>query len=191
MENLFNGIAPISGEVVVTSVKESVSLNLCGTITLTKGNFTQDLYYNATLCESSKYKGFVIIDDIDFDYSGETSLGALKIDDIHKFRQSLQESGLSSLANTLEFSREEIDNACNQVIAQSKSMKKTFKGLALFDALSKEEQSLVELAYVIANYKILKDYDKKRVLVIYDEEGNQLVPTEEQLVELLQEQSLA
>jgi hypothetical protein len=193
MENLFNGIAPISGDVKVTSVSESASLRLCGTITLTKGNFTQDFYYNATLCESSKYKGFVIVDDIDFDHSGETSLGALKIDNIYKFRQSLQESGLTSLANTLEFSREEIDNACNQVIAQSKLMKKTFKGLALFDALSKEEQSLVELSYVIANYKNLKDYDKKQVLVIYDEEGYELVPTEEQLIELYQskKQSLA
>jgi hypothetical protein len=193
MENLFNGIAPISGEVVVTSVKESAALNLCGAITLTKGNFSEEFYYNATLCESSKYKGFVIIDDIDFDNNNNTSLGVLKIDNIHKFRQSLQESGLTSLAKTLEFSREEIDNACNQVIAKSKLMKKTFKGLVLFDALSKEEQSLVELGYVIANYKTLKDYDKKQVLLVYDEEGNQLVPTEEQLIELYQskKQSLA
>jgi hypothetical protein len=72
-------------------------------------------------------------------------------------------------------------------------MKKTFKGLALFDALSKEEQSLVELSYVIANYKTLKDYDKKQVLLVYDEEGYELVPTEEQLIELYQskKQSLA
>lgn len=184
MENLFNGIAPISGEVVVKSLKENASLNLCGNITLTKGNFSEEFYYNARLCESSKYKGFITIDDIDFENNNNTSLGALKIDNIHKFRQSLQESGLTSLAKTLEFSREEIDNACTQVIAQSKWIKKTFKGLTLLDALSKEERKLLELEYVIEKYEKVSDYEKKQALVLVDENGVATgeIPTKEQLV---------
>lgn len=193
MENLFNGIAPISGELVVKSLSESASLSLGGVFTLQKGSYTEEFYYNAMVCESGRLKGFIVIDDLDYEHNCNTSLGSLKIDNISKFRQSLQESGLSSLASTLCFSGEEIRNACNQIIAQSKLVKKAFKGLVLLDALSSEEQNLVRLANVIENYKDCGDYQKKEFLDIRDEEGNQLVPTLEQLVELYQDkkQSLA
>lgn len=186
MENLFNGIAPISGELVVKSLSENASLSLGGVFTLQKGSYTEEFYYNAMVCQSNRFKGFVVVDDIDFDSNGTTSLGSLKIDNIYKFRESLQNSGLTSLSDSLHFSREEIENACNQIIAQSKLVKKAFKGLVLFDALSLEEQNLVRLSYIIEKYKDASDYQKKELLDIRDEEGNQLVPTLEQLIELYQ-----
>lgn len=193
MENLFNGIAPISGELVVKSLSENASLSIVGVFTLQKGSYTEEFYYNAIVRESNRFKGFVVIDDIDFASNGTTSLGSLKIDNIYKFRESLQNSGLTSLSDSLHFSREEIENACNQIIAQSKLVKKAFKGLVLFDALSLEEQNLVRLSYIIEKYNDASDYQKKELLDIRDEEGNQLVPTLEQLIELYQDkkQSLA
>ena len=193
MENLFNGIAPISGELVVKSLSENANLSLGGVFTLQKGSYTEEFYYNAMVCESSRLKGFIIIDDLDYEHNCNTSLGSLKIDNIQKFRQSLQDCGLTSLANTLCFSGEEIRNACSQIIAQSKLVKKAFKGLILLDALPSEEQDLVRLAYIVENYNDCSDYQRKEFLDIRDEENNQLVPTLEQLVELYQskKQSLA
>lgn len=187
MENLFNGIAPISGELVVKSLSENASLSLGGVFTLQKGSYTEEFYYNAMVCESHRLKGFIVIDDIDYEHNGNTSLGNLKIDNIHKFRESLQESGLTSLANTLCFSGEEIRNACSQIIAQSKLVKKAFKGLVLLDALSSEEQNLVRIAHVVENYKDASDHEKKELLDIRDEEGNRIVPTLDQLVRLYQD----
>lgn len=186
MENLFNGIAPISGELVVKSLSENASLSLGGVFTLQKGSYTEEFYYNAMVCESSRLKGFIVIDDLDYEHNCNTSLGSLKIDNISKFRESLRESGLSSLASTLCFSGEEIRNACTQSIAQSKLVKKAFKGLVLLDALSSEEQKLVEIAHIVENYNDASDYEKKQLLDVRDEEGNQIVPTQVELVELYQ-----
>lgn len=193
MENLFNGIAPISGELVVKSLSENASLSLGGVFTLQKGSYTEEFYYNAMVCESHRLKGFIVIDDLDYEHNGNTSLGNLKIDNVHKFRQSLQESGLTSLSDTLCFSGEEIRNACSQIIAQSKLVKKSFKGLILLDALSSEEQNLARIAHVVENYKDASDREKIELLDVRDEEGNKLVPTLDQLVRLYQDkkQSLA
>ena len=162
--NLFNGLQVVSGEVKAELVNDSVDIEVSfrGEVALTKGNFEQTQNYYFNRCEVTRY-GYVDCDDWDIE-EGYSKLGGLPIDSLHQLKQTLQSSGLSTLANSLSFDETEKRKAVFLAIENSKGFKKQFgKNAKVWKVLTNDEQKIVQLRYVIDNYDTCADYFKKDV----------------------------
>jgi hypothetical protein len=118
-------------------------------------------------------------------------LGNITIDNIHKLKETLKNSGLATLANSLGFTSDECKQAEYNVIENHKMFKACFgENTKLWELVPKEEQDKIKLQYVIDNYDSVGDYEKKGCGVeVVDGVGNVVkdgVPTKEQLIEKLE-----
>ena len=173
---LFNGLQVVSGEVKTNLLNEStdISISLRGEVQLTKGNFEQTFTYWVNNCEMTRH-GFVDCDDYDYEQN-ETKLGGLPIDSLHQLKQTLQTSGLTTLANSLGFNDDEIKKSLFSAVENSKGFKKEFgKNAKFWRALSNAEQTLVRLNYTIDNYATCHEHDKRQFgIKSYDDEGEEI-----------------
>ena len=184
--NLINGLQVVSGEVKGQSLNDAVdiSISLRGEVAVTKGNFEQTFSYWVNNCEQTRF-GFVDCDDWDYDEQS-TTLGGLPIDNISQLKQTLETSGLRTLANSLGFEETERRHAIFVAVESSKGFKKQFgKNAKFWRALTDAEQKLIRLGYVIDNFDTSHDHDKRNFgIKSYDEEGEEIrnyVPTLEEL----------
>jgi hypothetical protein len=188
MTEILNGLSFVSGDTKTEIVNESFSAELSAEYKMTKGNFSQNFYFWARVYES-KYKGFIHIDDLNNE-ERSCMLGNITIDNIHKLKETLKNSGLSTLANSLGFTSDECKQAEYNVIENHKMFKACFGEKKLWELVPKEEQDKIKLQYVIDNYNIVGDYMKKGCgVVVVDGVGNIIadaVPTKEQLIEKLE-----
>ena len=183
---LFNGLQVVSGEVKTNLLNEStdISISLRGEVQVTKGNFEQSFTYWVNNCEITRY-GLVNCDDWDYEQN-ETKLGGLPIDSLQQLKQTLQTSGLTTLANSLGFNDDEIRKSIFSAVENSKGFKKEFgKNVKFWRGLSNAEQTLVKLSYAIDNYDTCHEHDKRQFgIKSYDDEGEEIknyVPTFEEL----------
>lgn len=186
--NLFNGLQVVTGEVKANLLDENtdISISLRGVVSLTKGNFEETYNYWVNNCENTRY-GYVDCDDWDWD-TQSTKLGGLPIDSLHQLKQTLQNSGLSTLANSLDFGEEERRKAIFLTIQNSTGFQKQFGKKAKFwRVLGNDEQTLVRLNFAIDNFDTCGEHDKRNFSIKgYDEEGEEIkyyVPTLEELKE--------
>jgi len=184
--NLFNGLQVVSGEVKSNLLNEStdISVSLRGEVELTKGNFEQSFTYWFNNCEMTRY-GFIDCDDWDFEENA-TKLGGLPIDSLHQLKQTLMSSGLTTLANSLNFEETERRTTIFLAVENSKGFKKQFgKNAKFWRVLTDAEQKLVKLTYVIDNYDTCYEHDKKNWgIKSYDDEGEEIkhyIPTLDEL----------
>jgi hypothetical protein len=115
-------------------------------------------------------------------------LGELPIDSLSALKTTLTNSGLTTLANSLGFSNEEVIAAMRFHVQNHKIFKAVYgKKVILWDLLSAEEQAEETLAYVLNNYDSCPNYVKQQCGVVgVDEEGNTIpnyIPTKEELQE--------
>jgi hypothetical protein len=184
--NLFNGLQVVTGEVKVNLLDENtdITISLRGVVSLTKGNFEQTYNYWVNNCENTRY-GYIDCDDWDWEEQS-TTLGGLPIDSLNQLRQTLQNSGLSTLANSLDFQEEERRKTIFLAIQNSTGFQKQFGKKAKFwRVLSHDEQTLVRLNFAIDNFDTCGEHDKRNFGIKgYDEEGEEIkyyVPTLEEL----------
>jgi hypothetical protein len=184
--NLFNGLQVVSGEVKSNLLDENtdISISLRGEVELSKGNFEQSFSYWCNNCEMTRF-GLVDCDDYDWEENG-TKLGGLPIDSLHQLKQTLQTSGLTTLANSLGFEETEKRKAIFSAVENSKGFKKQFgKNAKFWRALTDAEQKLVRLNYTIDNYDTCHEHDKRNFgIKSYDDEGEEIrnyVPTLDEL----------
>ena len=185
--NLFNGLQVVSGEVKTNLLNEStdISVSLRGEVEVSKGNFEQSFTYWANNCEMTQF-GVVNCDEYNYE-ENSTKLGGLPIDSLHQLKQTLQTSGLTTLANSLGFDDAEIKKAIFSAVENSKGFKKQFgKNAKFWRALTDAEQKLVRLGYVIDNFDTCYEHDKRQFgIKSYDEEDDEeiknYVPTLEEL----------
>jgi len=185
--NLFNGLQVVSGEVKSNLLNEStdISVSLRGEVLLTKGNFEQSFTYWFNNCELSRY-GFVDCDDWDWEENG-TKLGGLPIDSLHQLKQTLMNSGLTTLANSLDFEESERRATIFLAVENSKGFKKQFgKNAKFWKVLSNAEQKLVSINYTIDNYDTCHDHDKRNFGIVRlddnDEPIKNYVPYRDELI---------
>jgi hypothetical protein len=190
MENLFNNLQEPTGDIKVITEKEWLSLNLGGTIVLQKGNFSQSFTYWGTVSEMDfTDNNYVTIEDYDWD-THTTMLGNLKIDSISKLKTTLENSGLNTLSNSLNFDTEEIKKAIFSIIPNSKIVKNVFgKNFILWESLTDNERRIIRVKDAIKNYdKYFTNNPYKLKNLIVKEDGklnNETIPTIEQLNERL------
>lgn len=184
--NLFNGLQVVTGEVKANLLDEKtdITISLRGVVSLTKGNFEQTYSYWVNNCEDTRY-GYIDCDDWDWDEQS-TTLGGLPIDSLSQLRQTLMSSGLSTLANSLDFEEEERRKTIFLAIQNSTGFQKQFGKKAKFwRVLNHDEQKLVRLDFTIDNFDTCGEHDKKGFgIKSYDEEGEEIrhyVPTLEEL----------
>ena len=174
--NLFNGLQVVSGEVKTNLLNEStdISVSLRGEVEVSKGNFEQSFTYWANNCEMTRF-GLVDCDDYDYE-ENSTKLGGLPIDSLHQLKQTLQTSGLTTLANSLGFDDAEIKKAIFSAVENSKGFKKQFgKNAKFWRALKQSEQTIVRLSYTIDNYATCHEHDKRQFgIKSYDDEGEEI-----------------
>lgn len=187
MKNLFNGLQVVGGETKIVSITETASLEVSGKFSIERGNFKQEFSYWARTYE--KFDNYAKIDDYDTDYH-KCTLGELPIDSLGALKTTLTNSGLTTLANSLGFSNEEIVAAMHQHIQNHKIFKAVYgKKTELWDLLTQEEKEYKTLAHILFsnNYDTCGDWLKQQCgVVVLDEEGKAIlnaIPTREQLRE--------
>lgn len=174
--NLFNGLQVVSGEVKSNLLNEStdISVSLRGEVEVSKGNFEQSFTYWANNCEMTRF-GLVDCDDYEYE-ENNTKLGGLPIDSLHQLKQTLQTSGLTTLANSLGFDDAEIRKAIFSAVENSKGFKKQFgKNAKFWKTLSDAEQKLIRLSYTIDNYATCYEHDKRQFgIKSYNDDGEEI-----------------
>lgn len=190
--NLFNGLQVVSGEIKSELLNESIDIeiSLRGEVSLTKGNFEQTFSYWGNDFQPNKF-GFIDFQDWDYDLQ-RTVLGGLPIDNINKLKETLNNSGLSTLATSLNFDDStEVRQGIFLAIENSKSFKKQFgKNAKFWRVLNDAEQKVVKLKYSIDKYDTCGTHDKMYFGIVGLDENEEpiknYIPTLEELKELLE-----
>ena len=123
-------------EVMYTVEKEGVSAELYGTVVITKGGLQRKKSYWARI--SPHGAGVVSIDEWDGDWQ-ETSFNGLKIDSYDAFIKGFSDHGMSSVAESLKITSDEVDTVIYQAVANHKMFKLLFKKSRLFELFTPAE----------------------------------------------------
>lgn len=190
MENLFNNLQEPTGDIKVSTEKEWLTLNLGGTIKLQKGNFSQSFTYWGNVSKMNyNNTNYITMEECDWD-THTTMLGNLKIDSISKLRTTLENSGLKTLSDSLDFNTEEIKKAIFSIVPNSTIVKNVFgENFILWELLTDNETKVIRVKDAIENYN---DYfvnnPYKLKYLILKEDGKldgETIPTIDQLNERL------
>lgn len=161
---LANGLKIVQGDLKVENVTEGFSLELHGKFIMKRGEFQQTCSWYGRMYETRFGDNIIGVDDWEITETRNIKLGELPIDEIDPFKKSLETSGLRTLANSVGFSNEEETKAIYQAIINHKDFKKAYgKKVIFWNALSVDEQKLIELKFVCSNYETCGDYMKKEV----------------------------
>lgn len=182
MENIFAGLNAVNGEVKkhVKSVHSNIRVTVM--VKLTKGSLQAEFNVWADII-NSKYQGYITAEDIEYDTNSHYTLGGMKVDSIYDFRETLKKGGLSTVAESLQFTSAEICNAFYEAIQEDKKIMNFFgKGLKVLELVSKEERTKLELDFVIARYDTIYVGSKTQFGIEFDKEAGD-APTLEQLIE--------
>lgn len=165
---LANGLKIVQGEIKVEPITEGFSLELHGKFKMQRGEFQQEVSYYGRMYTTRHEENLIGIDDWEIQEIRNVKLGELPIDDISAFKIKLNESGLSTLSNSLGFNDEEETQAVFNVIQNHKDFKKAYgKKAILWNALSKDEQKIHDLRFLCKTYDTCGDNMKKEIGAFY------------------------
>jgi hypothetical protein len=191
MNEIFKGLS-VSDKVTSETINEDFSLELSGKFKMTKGSFSQVRTFWGKIYKM-RYDGYVYFEDVDGE-EFEAMLGNVPVDNVNKLKESLSNSGLTTLANNIGFSYEEFRKAAIEAMSKQKMFLLVFgKKTKCWESLPKEEQFKIELKFAIDNYDddtLVGYHFKKRFgIEVVDGVGNIIpdaVPTKEQMIEKLE-----
>ena len=152
MKNLFEQFANGGGEVTSEGLNADFRLNLAGSTTITKGGLSYTLCFYAYLGNMG-IKNAVSIEDFDVSDSYDYSFSGVPVDNMNNLRDTLNSSGLSAIAKSLEVEWIDEKRAVAKEIEKEKLFKKIYgKDAFIWDALTEDEQKLLKLQHFIDNY---------------------------------------
>lgn len=187
-----------NGNKKVTSKDGSMSANITfhGSFTIEKGGLSQDISFYASV-SGMQYKGYVALEDWEINDRMGASFNGLPIDSVCDLKSTLRSSGLSTVAESLDISEKEEERQLALQVSKDKIFKKVFgKDAILWCTLSEDERSIIQLSAQIEKGE--ESYDKlnascyflKRFVTI-DEDDNQVKPTFEELIVIVDELKLS
>lgn len=157
----------------------NVSVNMHGEITMMKGGLEQEMSYTAHIY-AMNINRYVTFDDWDIQEELSNVFNGLPIDDLNRFKTTLRESGLETLADSIFIPSEDTTQQLALQIMKNPMFKKIFgKNAIMFESLSEDQKQVVKLTHFLKgdNFEklttssyILKDY------VTVDEDGNKVKP---------------
>ena len=187
MEQIFSGLKAVSGKTKVEVTEENICPELYGKFTLTKGTFKQTFSYWAKVYQCPTLEKVAYTDEYEHDLR-TTLISDCPIDSISNLTEMLRNSGMSTVANTLSFSDDEVRDAVYNIIQKHKMFKEIYgKDAKLRELIPENDYLKMLLADVIQNYDIRTKHEKCNYLFGFDSAIGEptLEPTLEQLIEKL------
>jgi hypothetical protein len=171
MNQFFEGLANQNNAEVTSVVTKnnSFTMDVGGTLVVTKGILSLEVNYWARVYESNSYSKCLHTDNLDWDYDNYY-INGVKIDSISKFNEGLNNMGLSSVSKLMEIEQKEIKTEVLKVLFIDENISKVFDGMVFFDSLSNEEQKQLFIDYAISNYDKLGIYEMKKYGIIEQSE---------------------
>jgi hypothetical protein len=179
-QSILASLQGLEGEVKGTPKSAYTTLEYGGCIKIERGNFSMEISFYAKVYET-KHKGVISIDDWDCHECDNHNLNGLPIDNISAFKTKLNEWGLSGVSHKLNFSSEDEKRAIAMTMLEDETLKKMFgKKFKVWDLLSVDEQKLLDLQYVIANFKGCGEHIRQEVAKHYKIGVQPITPTLEE-----------
>jgi hypothetical protein len=161
MNQFFEGLASQNNaEVTSVVTQDNFTLRAGGYVTITKGIVSINISYWSDVFKSN-YPGYALNEDMDWDIL-DTHIGGVKIDSLSKFNEGLTNMGLSSVSSNINIKDDDIKSEILKCIEASDVFQSVFKGLKLFNCLSRDEQKKIVLEYSILNYDKANSYTLNR-----------------------------
>ena len=182
MENFLSKFANANTQVQSSNANLSVSPEFHGTIDISKGALKMKIGFYARLYKT-KYENFVSLDDWEVQDTSNIEFDGIPVDNLVALKQSMTNSGLSTLAKGLEIDDNQIKKEIVIQIGQSKLFKTIYgKTAVIYD--TDEEKKKIWLKFAIDNYYSDNAKSEINMFLVEDEEGNKITPSQEQLVEM-------
>jgi hypothetical protein len=167
MNELFKNFKIGNQDITSKNFTGHASVNFGGEITIMKGGLEQEVSYIANTC-AMNIKGYVTLEDWDIQEHLSNVFNGLPIDNLHKFKTTLKESGLTTLADSLNIPANEIAKQIGLQLMKNPLFKKVYgKNAVVYETLSKDEQQIAQLTHYLegdnfeklsASAWILKEY---------------------------------
>lgn len=188
MENFLSNFANANTEVKSSNAKLSVSTEFWGSIELNKGLLSMSIDFYSRLYKT-RYENCISLDDWGVNEINKINFNGIVIDDIEKLKDTMRNSGLSTMAYGLNIDDKDIKLQIAYQIQSSKLFKAIYgKSAIMLDCLTEEEQKIKKLEYVIKNYdnKALVKHDMS-LFLIEDEEVGKVEPSYGKLMDMYKE----
>jgi hypothetical protein len=134
----------------------------------------------------TKYETLVSLDDWDINETTDIKFNGVPIDSLDMLKQSMINSGLSTLASSLNIDNDDIAKQISIQIQGTNEFKTIFgDNAAMSNTLSEEEQNKIKLKFAIDNYdnKLLANYELG-LFASTNEDGEKVPATYGELVEM-------
>jgi hypothetical protein len=185
MENFLSQFANTDTKVQSSNAKLNVSPEFYGTIDVSKGSLSMTIHFYARMYKT-KYETLVSLDDWDINETTDIKFNGVPIDSLAMLKQSMINSGLSTLASSLNIDNDDIAKQISIQIQGTNEFKTIFgDNAAMSNTLSEEEQNKIKLKFAIDNYdnKPLANYELG-LFASTNEEGEKVPATYGELVEM-------
>lgn len=175
-QNVFESLKGLEGEVKATSRSTYTQIEFGGSVKIERGNFSMVICFYARLSET-KHKGIVSIEDWDVNDTEDFIFNGLPLDSVTNLKSQITQWGFGSMAKKLDFTNEEQKRAICLSMLESDDLKKMYgKKFKVWELLSVDEQRLLDLQFVVENFKGCGDHIKNIVATHY-KIGGQPTPT--------------
>ena len=188
MENFLSNFANANTEVKSSNAKLSISTEFWGSIELNKGLLSMSIDFYSRLYKT-RYEDCISLDDWGVNEVDKINFNGIVIDDIEKLKDTMRNSGLSTMAYGLNIDDNDIKVHIAYQIQSSKLFKAIYgKSAIMLECLTEEEQKIKRLEYVIKNYdnKTIIKHDMS-LFLIEDEEGGKVEPSCDELIKMYNE----
>ena len=186
MENFLLNFKNTNTEVTSNNANISISPEFHGTIDVIKGSLSVRLHFFARMYKTRYGSNLISLDDWDINGISDVSFAGMPIDNLDALKTTMTNSGLTTVANSLEINNKDYEKEVCVQISKQKIFNSIFgKDAIMYDILSDKEKTNIKLTYIMNNLEDisvnncdLKDY------LVKDEDGNNVKPTLEQLTEV-------
>lgn len=151
MKNLFEQFANSGKEIIAKDLKMGFRVEFSGSVTINKGSLSYRVDFYAYISKMS-HDGYVSLEDFDCNETYEYSFAGMPIDSLSKLKESLRNSGLKTVAESLETCWVDDSKALCSAINNHPQFKEFFGDAVLWDSLSDDERTIINLEKAIENY---------------------------------------
>jgi hypothetical protein len=166
-QNVFESLKGLEGEVKATSESTYTQIEFSGSVKIERGNFSMVICFYARVSEM-KHKGIISIDDWDVNDSHSFIFNGLPLDSVTNLKNQITQWGFESMAKKLDFNNQEQKTAICMAMLESEDLKKMYgKKFKVWELLSVDEQKLLDLQFVVENFKGCGEHIKEQVAIHY------------------------